>query len=891
MREIFDAALRRKPDDRKAYLDEACRDDGFLRGEVESLLSSFDEAESFLEKPAVGEVAELILEESNNLAKGTTFSHYKIISQIGVGGMGEVYLAEDTLLKRQVAVKFLKHISDKNSDHLSRFFQEARAASALNHPNILTIHEIGDVDDTSFIAAEFVNGKTLREHFKHEKISLSEILDIVIQIANALSAAHSAGIVHRDIKPENIMLREDGLVKVLDFGLAKLTQEKTKEADKEASTRPQVNTQAGMILGTVAYMSPEQARGRSVDARTDVWSLGVVLYEMLTGKQPFRGETSSDVIASILKTQPAPLTKFNAEIPAELNRIVLKTLQKDRDESYQVVKDLLIDLKHLKKHLEFEAERTASVNQSETKINNTPTTAETHTVSSAEYLVSEIKQHKRGFVAVLAVLLVAAIGLGYWFFANRSANRTPIESIAVLPLKSLDADENYLGLGIADAVIRRLSQTGELTVRPTSAVRRYLTEEKDALTAARELNADAVLEGSVQRNGDRLRVSVNLLRTSDAVSLWADSFDMRMTDIFTIQDTVAQQVAARLRLQLDPAQQARFNKRSTSNAIAYEFYVKGVYSFEQRGYGDFAKPQMEATIALFKKAIEADPDYALAHAQLANAYIWKALFIEEQAFWADMAKEEINRADALDPQLAETHIARHWLLVSAYEGWQSEAAVRELLLAQQLNPNVGHVELGGIYYHLGLEDLGDRAYQRALDIDPTSEFVKKMIYAHYSLLRKYDEAYAAYQKYQPSAPTPFWYLMGKGRLDEAQKRLDDSSVKYPNNPGLEIQKALLFALKGNFRAAETEIPSILSKINPQDYSYHHDTYDIACVYALTGKSDEAIKLLRETAAKGFPSYPLFERDAYLNRIRQTPEFIRFIEEMKAQNERYKSEFE
>ena len=402
----------------------------------------------------------------------------------------------------------------------------------------------------TLLPAEYFKGKTLREHFKRDEISLNEILDIVIQIANALSAAHSAGIVHRDIKPENIMLREDRLVKVLDFGLAKLTQEKTKETDKEASTQLQVNTKAGMILGTVAYMSPEQARGRSVDARTDIWSLGVVLYEMLTGKQPFRGETSSDVIASILKSQPAPPLKFNAEIPAELNRIVLKTLQKDCDERYQVVKDLLIDLKHLKKHLEFEAERTASLNQSETKIINTPTTDAAHTVSSAEYLVSEIKQHKRGVFAALMILLVASIGLGYWFFANRSASRTPIESIAVLPLKSLDAGENYLGLGIADAVIRRLSQTGKLTVRPTSAVRRYLNEETDALAAARELETDAVLDGSVQRDGDRLRVSVNLLRVSDGVSLWTDNFDMRTADIFTIQDTVAQQVASRLRLQL-----------------------------------------------------------------------------------------------------------------------------------------------------------------------------------------------------------------------------------------------------------------------------------------------------------------------------------------------------
>ena len=301
---------------------------------------------------------------------------------------------------------------------------------------------------------------------------------------------------------------------------------------------------------------------------------------------------------------------------------------------------------------------------------------------------------------------------------------------------------------------------------------------------------------------------------------------------------------------------------------------------------------MVATIDYFKKAIEADPDYALAHAQLANAYIWMANFIEEQAVWAERAKEEINRADALDQQLAETHVARHYLLGSAYEGWQTEAAVRELLLAQQLNPNVGHVELGSIYYHLGLEDLGDRAYQRALDIDPTSEHVKYMIHAHIRLVNKYDEWLVAYQKFKPDAPAtlPLWYLKGKGRLDEAQIKIDEMSVKYPNEPGVKFEQAFLAALKGDFRTAEAEITSFLSKRNPQAFDYHHTTYDIACIYALAGKSDEAVKWLRETAAKGFPSYTLFERDPYLNRIRQAPEFIRFMEEMKAQNERYKREF-
>ena len=343
----------------------------------------------------------------------------------------------------------------------------------------------------------------------------------------------------------------------------------------------------------------------------------------------------------------------------------------------------------------------------------------------------------------------------------------------MLPLKSLDAGENYLGLGIADAVIRRINQTGKLIVRPTSAVRRYLNEDTDALTAARQLNADAVLEGNVQRADDRLRVSVNLLRAGDGASLWADNFDMRMTDIFTIQDTVAQQVASRLRFQLDPSQQARL---TTSNPVAYEFYLKGVYNLDQRM--SLGNPQWKVTIDFFKKAIEADPNFALAHAQLALAYAVMAVFIEPtEPVWAEQAREEINRAQALDPQLAETHLARQQLLFSRYEGFQAEAAIRELLLAQQLNPNVGHAELAFLYIHLGLEDLAARALERAFEIDPTSQFAKGQTVVMYELSGKYDEWLAAYQRFYPNDPIPVRYFLRKGRLAEAQKAIEEASPR------------------------------------------------------------------------------------------------------------------
>jgi TolB-like protein len=497
-----------------------------------------------------------------------------------------------------------------------------------------------------------------------------------------------------------------------------------------------------------------------------------------------------------------------------------------------------------------------------------------------------IKRHKLGVVLSL-LLLIASVAATVYFSSFGGRGQT-IKSLVVLPLKSLDAGENYVGLGIADAVIRRISQTGKLIVRPTSAVRRYLKEDTDALTAARQLSADAVLEGSVQRADDRLRVSVNLLRAGDGASLWADHFDMGMTDIFTIQDTVAQQVASRLRFQLGSSHQAQL----TSNPVAYDFYMKGIYNLDQRMSLD--NPQLKVTIDFFKKAIEADRNFALAHAQLAFAYAVMAVFVEPtEPVWAERAREEVNRAQALDPQLAETHLARQRLLSSRYEGFQDEAAVRELLLAQQLNPNVGHAELAFLYTHLGLEDLSARALERALEIDPTSQVAKGQTLVMYEMTGKHDEWLAARQRFYPNEPIPARYFLWKGRLAEAQKAIETEEASARSRSSqvrLLPNRALLSALKGDFRLAEGAIPSILSGHPVKDPYYHHAAYDIACIYALESKSVEAVKWLEEAVATGFRCYTLFERDAYLNHIRKTPEFIQFMAEMKAQHDRYRREF-
>lgn len=886
VKQLFEAALSRAPTERARLLDEACTSDAALRHEVETLLASPEHAARFMATPAVAQMADTIVDEFHWLRAGERVSHYEIVSTLGAGGMGAVYLAEDAHLRRKVAIKVLAPASAADQQAKRRLLREARAAATLDHPHICAIHEIGEENGRSFIVMQYVAGETLADKIRQQPLPLRDALKIAAQVADALDEAHAHGIIHRDIKPANIIVSARGQAKVLDFGLAKVAH--TPHAGASEAETESLLSHPGMVVGTVPYMSPEQVRGEALDARTDIFSFGILLYELLTGRRPFTAASSAATISAILTHEPPPVARFAPDVPAELQRIVGKCLAKERGQRYQTMRDLHLDLDAALRTLN---ETGAAAQQAATTRTDLPLVSTTATSQHHTAWRTSLNARRRTLLGGALLLVVGVAALGYAFYLRRAPVATAqpdIKSLAVLPLKSLDAGENYLGLGIADAVIRRINQTGKLIVRPTSAVRRYLNEDTDALTAAQQLNADAVLEGSVQRADDRLRVSVNLLRTSDGKSLGTGEFDMHMTDIFTIQDTVAQQVASRLQLQLNPAQQARLTKRPTSNPIAYEFYLKGVYTFDQRV--SFGNQQRETMIDFFKQAIAADPNFALAHAQLAYTYATAAVFFEPtEPVWAERAKEEINRAQMLDPQLAETHLARFQLLYGASEGYQGEAAVRELLLAQQLNPNVGHGELAYLYLHLGLEDLAARELERAFEIDPTSEFVKEMTLLRYEVGCKFDE-YAAHRNLYHDDYMEAWYFMGTGRLAEAQKVIEETSAKKPNDIHMPPKRALLPALNGDFRAAEGAIPAILSRHPVKDPLYHHAAYDIACIYALEGKATEAVKWLREAATTGFQPYPLFERDVYLNRIRQAPDFIQFMAEMKAQNERYRREF-
>jgi eukaryotic-like serine/threonine-protein kinase len=492
VKEIFEAVLERAPAERSAFLATACGDDKTLRGEVESLLAMHERDGSFIDSPAYQHAAGLLVQEPAELKPGQTIETYEIVSFISRGGMGEVYLAKDKRLGRRVALKLLPVSFAKDTDRLRRFEQEARAASALNHPNIITIHEIREANSTFMITTEFVEGETLRQFLSHETLDLLKTLHIAIQIADALAAAHQAGIIHRDIKPDNIMLRPDGYVKVLDFGLAKLADPSSPMSMAEAQTK-KVRTGSGVIIGTVGYMSPEQARGKAVDPRSDIFSLGAVIYEMVAGRKPFDGETPSDVVASILKTEPALLSHLEPNTPAELVRIVTKALRKDRELRYQVIKDMLLDLRSLKEELDFQSKlnrvvTTSDTSQSAATSEQPRASAATNEVRTAvstitHSLTAEIQRHKTGVVlgiVVIGLALVAgALGI-YKLISRRTGDAstsapqvlrtTQIPTSTGLEIPALSPDGNAIAL----------SSNGEIYVKPLTPGARDIQVTSDS---------------------------------------------------------------------------------------------------------------------------------------------------------------------------------------------------------------------------------------------------------------------------------------------------------------------------------------------------------------------------------------------------------------------------
>ena len=696
------------------------------------------------------------------IATGTKLGRYEIRSKIGAGGMGEVYLAQDTKLDRKVALKILPAEVASHQDRMRRFVQEAKAASALNHPNIITIHEIDETDKVLFIATEFIDGETLRAHGRKASMKLGEVLDVAGQIASALSVAHTAGIVHRDIKPENVMLRRDGIVKVLDFGLAKLTERLPPESvETEAPTRAAVNTEPGVVMGTALYMSPEQARGLQVDARTDIFSLGGLIYEMIAGRMPFEGSNIHEILASLLSDKETPpLARYAREVPTELERIVAKALRKNRDERYQSIKDMLLDLRSLKQELEFErklerslpprAEARASTSQvAEPAVPVSPSRASTSAefvrstspripVSSAEFIVSGIKQHKRGAALVLSVVLLA-IGISYWFFVGRSSNVTAIDSIAVMPFENMTHDQNteYFSDGVTESLINSLSQLPHVKVIARNSVFRYKNQTPDLQQVARQLNVQAVLTGRVLVQGDTLGVSVELTDTQNNTQLWGQHYTRKAADILAVQDEIARQVTDTLRVRLTGVQHEQVTKRYTENAEAYRLYLQGRYYMNE-----FSEENLNRSIPFFDQAIALDPRYALAYAARGESFFSMGDLSLPMREAMPKAKQDIAAALSIDDRLVE---ARTTLANIKFQyDWDFVGAKEDFKQVIALNPNYAEAHHQYAYYlaMTGKPMEGGAEMELAEQLDPVNPSIKVDLCLPYYLARQFDQSIA-----------------------------------------------------------------------------------------------------------------------------------------------------
>jgi TolB-like protein/tRNA A-37 threonylcarbamoyl transferase component Bud32 len=734
---------------------------------------------------------------------GQTISHYKILEKLGEGGMGVVYKAEDTKLKRHVALKFLPPELTRDADAKERFIQEARAASALDHPNICTIHEIDETGDgRMFMSMAAYTGETLKEKLANGPLPIEEAVKIAVQIARGLSKAHSQEIIHRDIKPANVFITDDDHVRIFDFGLAKLVG--------------QVGlTKLGTTVGTVAYMSPEQAKGEDVDGRTDIWSLGVLLYEMLTGRLPFRGEHEQAVIYSIVNQDPEPPTGLRVGIPRELERIVEKLLVKDRTERYERADEVLADLRSLQQ-------------------------AMTQRVTGEHAAAKRKTPVGRVFIACL-VIVVAALAVWRVYFAAQKAEA--IDSIAVLPLDNLsgDPEQEYFADGMTEALIADLAKIRALKVISRTSVMRYKGTDKALPQIARELDVDAILEGSVLRAGDRVRITAQLIEARTDRHLWSENYNMDMDDILKLQSEVARAVADEIRIQLTPQETATMAETRTVDPEAHEAYLRARYHWAKRTEEDLKK-----SVYYLDRAIEKDPDYALAYAGLADAYI-------VQAGWGFLApKDAYPRAEALaskaleiDDRLAEAYSVLASVALVYNHEWDEGLRLHRKVV--ELNPNyaTGHQWYAGRLSDAGRHDEALAEIEKALALDPLNLIVNANVGDLLYKARRYDESIEQCKKTLDMDHTfvfahyVLWRAFLKmGMYDEAVKHIEKASslVSSQEQEATLDQRYRKSGIEGVFRW-------VIDRGDRLTNQPYNNPYYLALAHAALGERDEAFELL------------------------------------------------
>jgi len=750
--EIFRAALDQDPDQIGALLDTACEGDAVLRRKVEALLASRHRAASFIETSAVGLATRIIQNGQADLLVGQTVGHYKISESIGAGGMGEVYLATDITAGRKAALKILPAGFTGDAERLKRFQQEAHAVVALNHPNILTVYEIGEDHSIHYIASELIDGETLRKRLTLGRIEVGEAVDVAIQVASALAAAHEAGFVHRDIKPENIMLRPDGYVKVLDFGIAKLAEQELPVTTPRDEALLLVETNLGSILGTVRYMSPEQARGAVVDKRTDIWSLGVVLYEMLTGRAPFTGDTPREVMISILEKQPSPLTTYNKQTPAELQRIISKALRKNRSERYQSAGEMLQELKNLRRKLESKAELERSTAPSWLRWTRSPTT-----------------------MALLLLASVLALALPFFWHRNSTTSSIPEKSIAVLPFENLSEDKAnaYFADGIQEEILTRLASIADLKVISRTSTQPYQSKPRNLSEIAKQLGGANILEGSVQKAGDQVRVNVQLVNAQTDSHLWAETYDRKLTDIFGVESEIAKRITESLQAKLSSGEEQALAVKPTNNPEAYDAYLRGL-AFDARSA--YSSDPMLKAIGFYERAVQLDPNFSLAWARLSRAHAFVYFFpLDATSARRDAAKRALENAQKLQPNSPETLLAL---------GYYQYHVLRDYGLAKttfkevrKLLPGNSEVleALGVVTRREGNWDQSIAYFEQALALDPRNvELLMEAAWTH-AMLRQFPAALKLYDRALDITPNDPEVMAAKASIYQAQGNLQEAA--------------------------------------------------------------------------------------------------------------------
>lgn len=845
--QLLDAVLERTPSERAAFLHTACADDEQLRVEVETLLAAHEQAGSFINTVAAGEAARLVIDRSREPEPaarllGRTLGRYEIVELLGAGGMGEVYRARDRRLDRQVAVKVLPPHLAAHPDAMARFAREAKAVAALSHPNILAIHDFGTEANLIYAVMELLEGETLRARVQRGRLTWRDAAKIGARVATGLSAAHARGIIHRDIKPENIFLTADGQTKILDFGIARVRRLAASTAATQVTeTDP---TTPGTLLGTIGYMSPEQVRGETAEATSDIFSLGCVLAEMVTGRRLFVGSSAAETMAAILRDEP-PTLGGAQELPFEFERIVHRCLMKDPDERFQSARDLALDLRQL---------QTA---------NHASTPALALTKPAAP------RYHKWMLGAASLLLLLLLVLTGWWWF-KRAPTAQPLDSLAVLPLVNVSGDPefDYLSDGVSESVIGNLAPLRpKLRVAARGAVIGYKGKEVDPRQVGRDLNVRAVLTGRVLKQGEGFIIRAELADARDGTQLWSEQYQGNRRDLLAVQEKIARQISERLRPDLTGAEQRLLDKSYTQDPEAYSLYLNGRYFWNQRSEEGYRK-----AIEYFNQAIARDPNYALAYAGLADVYILQANL---------KAEEAATKALQLDPTLAEPHATLG--MTRMYTDWNWPQAEAKFKQAIQLNPDyaTAHHWYAELLTTQGRFDEALTEIGKARALDPRSFPINKDAGVFLFFARRYDEAIRQLQRTIEADPKHDEVRDAQGRIGNCYEQLgrfDQALTEFlswlSRDPNIDALRRAATSGIDSYRRQRIEL---LSRQTPLDGRV---SFRIAMLHAQLGEKDEAFAWLQQAYEKHSPGMIYLRVEPRFDPLRSDPRFQEWLRRMK-----------